>query len=55
MVRREEVVRLEQQVERLEKENQDFLAALEDAMEQYKAQVSPWQDGKLPLLWPAIC
>ncbi|XP_029139849.1 kinesin-like protein KIF7 [Protobothrops mucrosquamatus] len=38
MVRREEVVRLEEQVERLEKENQDFLAALEDAMEQYKAQ-----------------
>ncbi|KAM3828305.1 kinesin-like protein KIF7 [Vipera latastei] len=38
MVRSEEVVRLEQQVERLEKENQDFLAALEDAMEQYKAQ-----------------
>ncbi|KAM6426086.1 kinesin-like protein KIF7 isoform 1-T1 [Liasis olivaceus] len=37
-VRKEEVMRLEEQVERLEKENQDFLAALEDAMEQYKAQ-----------------
>ncbi|XP_070619597.1 kinesin-like protein KIF7 isoform X2 [Erythrolamprus reginae] len=37
-VRQEEVLKLEEQVERLERENQDFLAALEDAMEQYKAQ-----------------
>ncbi|XP_013926966.1 PREDICTED: kinesin-like protein KIF7 [Thamnophis sirtalis] len=38
MVRQEEMVRLEEQVEHLERENQDFLTALEDAMEQYKAQ-----------------
>ncbi|KAK9394047.1 kinesin-like KIF7 [Crotalus adamanteus] len=44
MMRREEVVRLEEQVERLEKENQDFLAALEDAMEQYKAQGAKLQE-----------
>ncbi|XP_025065467.1 kinesin-like protein KIF7 isoform X4 [Alligator sinensis] len=34
------VVRLQRQVERLEEENRDFLAALEDAMEQYKLQLS---------------
>ncbi|KAJ6662766.1 hypothetical protein lerEdw1_010970 [Lerista edwardsae] len=34
----ERVARLERQVERLEEENRDFLAALEDAMEQYKLQ-----------------
>lgn len=33
------VANLQRQVERLEEENQDFLAALEDAMEQYKLQV----------------
>ncbi|KAG8145114.1 hypothetical protein E2320_013487 [Naja naja] len=43
-VGQEEVVRLEEQVERLEKENQDFLAALEDAMEQYKAQGARLQE-----------
>ena len=30
---------LQNQVARLEEENRDFLAALEDAMEQYKLQV----------------
>lgn len=30
---------LQSQVARLEEENRDFLAALEDAMEQYKLQV----------------
>ncbi|XP_058012072.1 kinesin-like protein KIF7 isoform X2 [Ahaetulla prasina] len=44
MVKQEEVVRLEEQVERLERENQDFLAALEDAMEQYKAQGAKLQE-----------
>lgn len=35
----EQVAKLQRQVERLEEENRDFLAALEDAMEQYKLQV----------------
>lgn len=34
------IVQLQAQVLRLETENTDFLAALEDAMEQYKQQVS---------------
>lgn len=34
------VVQLQAQVQRLERENTDFLAALEDAMEQYKQQVT---------------
>lgn len=33
------VVQLQAQIQRLERENTDFLAALEDAMEQYKQQV----------------
>lgn len=33
------IVLLQAQIERLEGENADFLAALEDAMEQYKQQV----------------
>lgn len=33
------IVHLQSQIQRLEKENTDFLAALEDAMEQYKQQV----------------
>lgn len=40
---------LERQVERLEEENRDFLAALEDAMEQYKLQVSCRSVSKLSL------
>lgn len=31
---------LQTEIQRLEKENTDFLAALEDAMEQYKQQVA---------------
>uniref|UniRef100_A0ABM5EZ28 Kinesin-like protein KIF7 isoform X1 n=1 Tax=Pogona vitticeps TaxID=103695 RepID=A0ABM5EZ28_9SAUR len=34
----ETVMRLERHIERLEEENRDFLAALEDAMEQYRIQ-----------------
>ncbi|KAL8197595.1 UNVERIFIED_CONTAM: hypothetical protein K2H54_033865 [Gekko kuhli] len=37
-VREDSLLRLERQVVRLEEENRDFLAALEDAMEQYKLQ-----------------
>ncbi|KAJ7311086.1 hypothetical protein JRQ81_006685 [Phrynocephalus forsythii] len=37
-VQEERVMRLERHVERLEEENRDFLAALEDAMEQYRLQ-----------------
>ncbi|XP_037552203.1 kinesin-like protein kif7 [Nematolebias whitei] len=38
------VVHLHSQIQRLEKENTDFLAALEDAMEQYKQQSYKLQD-----------
>lgn len=38
-IKDEHVAKLQRQVERLEEENRDFLAALEDAMEQYKLQV----------------
>jgi exonuclease VII small subunit len=37
--REESVAQLQGQVQQLERENTDFLAALEDAMEQYKQQV----------------
>ncbi|XP_054858648.1 kinesin-like protein KIF7 isoform X2 [Eublepharis macularius] len=40
----ETLARLERQVERLEEENRDFLAALEDAMEQYKLQSDKLQE-----------
>ncbi|XP_077374745.1 kinesin-like protein kif7 isoform X2 [Festucalex cinctus] len=40
----ETVVRLQAQVLRLERENTDFLAALEDAMEQYKLQSDKLQE-----------
>lgn len=33
------ISQLQAQIQRLEQENTDFLAALEDAMEQYKQQV----------------
>lgn len=33
------IMQLQAQIQRLERENTDFLAALEDAMEQYKQQV----------------
>lgn len=35
----ENIAQLQAQVQQLERENTDFLAALEDAMEQYKQQV----------------
>lgn len=35
----EGIVQLQAQIQQLERENTDFLAALEDAMEQYKQQV----------------
>lgn len=38
-IKDEQVAKLQRQVARLEEENRDFLAALEDAMEQYKLQV----------------
>lgn len=38
-IKDEQLAKLQRQVERLEEENRDFLAALEDAMEQYKLQV----------------
>ncbi|XP_010080493.1 PREDICTED: kinesin-like protein KIF7, partial [Pterocles gutturalis] len=40
----EQVAKLQRQVECLEKENRDFLAALEDAMEQYKLQSDKLQE-----------
>ncbi|XP_067327549.1 kinesin-like protein KIF7 [Anolis sagrei] len=43
-IREEHVLWLEKQVERLEEENRDFLAALEDAMEQYKLQSAKLQE-----------
>ncbi|KAH0620026.1 hypothetical protein JD844_014536 [Phrynosoma platyrhinos] len=43
-VQEEHVLKLERQVERLEEENRDFLAALEDAMEQYKQQSAKLQE-----------
>ncbi|NXD15850.1 KIF7 protein, partial [Nothocercus nigrocapillus] len=43
-IRDEQVAKLQKQVERLEEENRDFLAALEDAMEQYKLQSDKLQE-----------
>ncbi|XP_077450951.1 kinesin-like protein kif7 isoform X1 [Stigmatopora argus] len=40
----ETVAKLQSQVQRLERENTDFLAALEDAMEQYKLQSDKLQE-----------
>ncbi|XP_054892935.1 kinesin-like protein kif7 [Poeciliopsis prolifica] len=40
----ESVVHLQSKIQRLEKENTDFLAALEDAMEQYKQQSDKLQE-----------
>ncbi|XP_053721292.1 kinesin-like protein kif7 [Synchiropus splendidus] len=41
---KENVVQLQAQINRLERENTDFLAALEDAMEQYKQQSDKLQE-----------
>ncbi|NXS60019.1 KIF7 protein, partial [Brachypteracias leptosomus] len=43
-IKDELVAKLQKQVERLEEENRDFLAALEDAMEQYKLQSDKLQE-----------
>ncbi|XP_062439919.1 kinesin-like protein KIF7 isoform X3 [Rhea pennata] len=43
-IKDEHVAKLQRQVERLEEENRDFLAALEDAMEQYKLQSDKLQE-----------
>ncbi|KFQ52272.1 Kinesin-like KIF7, partial [Pelecanus crispus] len=43
-IKNEQVAKLQRQVERLEEENRDFLAALEDAMEQYKLQSDKLQE-----------
>ncbi|XP_077174330.1 kinesin-like protein KIF7 isoform X2 [Paroedura picta] len=44
VLREDSLLRLERQVEQLEEENRDFLAALEDAMEQYKLQSDKLQE-----------
>ncbi|NXN33471.1 KIF7 protein, partial [Nycticryphes semicollaris] len=46
----EQVAKLQRQVERLEEENRDFLAALEDAMEQYKLQSDKLQEQQDKIL-----
>ncbi|KAM9366522.1 kinesin-like protein kif7 [Symphorus nematophorus] len=40
----ESIIQLQAQIQRLERENTDFLAALEDAMEQYKQQSDKLQE-----------
>lgn len=45
---KEDRVQLQVQIQRLERENTDFLAALEDAMEQYKQQVGRTGHPVLP-------
>ncbi|XP_021263229.1 LOW QUALITY PROTEIN: kinesin-like protein KIF7 [Numida meleagris] len=58
------VAKLQRQVERLEEENRDFLAALEDAMEQYKLQSDKLQEQqdkiselhvRLEMAMPNLC
>ncbi|XP_065590055.1 kinesin-like protein KIF7 [Cyrtonyx montezumae] len=60
----EHVAKLQRQVERLEEENRDFLAALEDAMEQYKLQSDKLQEQqdkiselhvRLEMAMPNLC
>ncbi|NXI48281.1 KIF7 protein, partial [Galbula dea] len=60
----EQVAKLQRQVERLEAENRDFLAALEDAMEQYKLQSDKLQEQqdkiselhvRLEMAMPNLC
>lgn len=41
--REDYISQLQAQIQQLEQENTDFLAALEDAMEQYKQQVREWK------------
>ncbi|XP_067161584.1 kinesin-like protein KIF7 [Apteryx mantelli] len=63
-VKDEHVAKLQKQVERLEEENRDFLAALEDAMEQYKRQSDKLQEQqdkiselhvRLEMAMPSLC
>ncbi|NXL58580.1 KIF7 protein, partial [Chordeiles acutipennis] len=63
-IKDEQVAKLQRQVERLEKENRDFLAALEDAMEQYKLQSDKLQEQqdkiselyvRLEMAMPNLC
>ncbi|XP_016156268.1 PREDICTED: kinesin-like protein KIF7 [Ficedula albicollis] len=63
-IRDEQVAKLQRQVERLEEENRDFLAALEDAMEQYKLQSDKLQEQqdkiselhvRLEMAMPHLC
>ncbi|XP_027500349.1 kinesin-like protein KIF7 [Corapipo altera] len=63
-VKDEQVAKLQRQVERLEEENRDFLAALEDAMEQYKLQSDKLQEQqdkiselhvRLEMAMPNLC
>ncbi|NXS85383.1 KIF7 protein, partial [Erpornis zantholeuca] len=63
-IRDDQVAKLQRQVERLEEENRDFLAALEDAMEQYKLQSDKLQEQqdkiselhvRLEMAMPNLC
>ncbi|XP_068552501.1 kinesin-like protein KIF7 [Anas acuta] len=63
-IKDEHVAKLQRQVERLEEENRDFLAALEDAMEQYKLQSDKLQEQqdtiselhvRLEMAMPNLC
>ncbi|NXW62714.1 KIF7 protein, partial [Eurystomus gularis] len=63
-IKDELVAKLQKQVERLEEENRDFLAALEDAMEQYKLQSDKLQEQqdkiselhvRLEMAMPNLC
>ncbi|NWH59807.1 KIF7 protein, partial [Geococcyx californianus] len=63
-IKDEQVAKLQRQVERLQEENRDFLAALEDAMEQYKLQSDKLQEQqdkiselhvRLEMAMPNLC
>ncbi|NWT78371.1 KIF7 protein, partial [Lanius ludovicianus] len=63
-IKDEQVAKLQKQVECLEEENRDFLAALEDAMEQYKLQSDKLQEQqdkiselhvRLEMAMPNLC
>ncbi|NXM54877.1 KIF7 protein, partial [Illadopsis cleaveri] len=63
-IKDEQLAKLQRQVERLEEENRDFLAALEDAMEQYKLQSDKLQEQqdkiselhvRLEMAMPNLC
>ncbi|XP_075362326.1 kinesin-like protein KIF7 isoform X2 [Mycteria americana] len=63
-IKDKQVAKLQRQVEHLEEENRDFLAALEDAMEQYKLQSDKLQEQqdkiselhvRLEMAMPNLC